>query len=86
MALSNAEKETVIRYDKESNLATVYTHEVRIINRLKREMKRLEKEGGRLVCEEKFEGTPSATFEVPIKWIKVSPPKQMKNKSAKEKE
>jgi hypothetical protein len=86
MALSNAEKETIVRFDKESDLATVYTHEVRIISRLKKEMKRLESEGGRLVEEGKFEGTPYGVFEVPKTWVKVSPPKQMKKKSTKEKE
>jgi hypothetical protein len=87
MALSNAERETIVRFDKESDLATVYTYEQRIITRLKKEMKRLQSEGGRLIEEGKFEGSPYALFEVPKTWVKVTPPKRMgprKGKKVKE--
>jgi hypothetical protein len=83
MALSDVEKETILRYDKSSDLATVYTHERRIIARLKKELKRLEAEGGRLVREGKYEGTPYAEFVVPVRWIKVSPPRRVGSRKGK---
>jgi hypothetical protein len=75
MALTNEEKETIIRWDKSGDTVTIYTHEVALINKLKRS-------GAKLLNEGKFQGTPWAKFEVTRRWIKVSKPVKRKRGDA----
>jgi hypothetical protein len=77
------EKETIIRFDKETDFATVYTHEVKMISRMQKEKVRLEQAGGSIVRLDKYEGTPFGEFIVPVSWVKVTPPKRMESRKGK---
>lgn len=83
MSMTDAERETVIVFDKESGLASVYTFEQKIMTRMEKEMDRLTQAGGRMVESGKFEGSPYARYEVPKAWVKVTPPKRMESRKGK---
>lgn len=66
MALEPYEKETIIRYDEESDMATVFTYDTEIMDVLKRakvKPLRVGKDGR----------TKHATYEVPRSWVKIVP-------------
>lgn len=70
------EKETVITYSYGTDTATVYTFDVKMINKIKRSGEVPVKEG-------RYEGCPWAQFELDKRWIKVSKPvvrNDLKNK------
>lgn len=70
LELSNYERETVITYNDEEKFAVVYT-----CNRaLRRKMDGLA-ESRPEECKRTASGAYSATYEVPKKWVKVSPPR-----------
>lgn len=69
-SLSLAEQETILRYDRESDTATVYTHERRI-------MALLQGRGFVPVFENVHGGRVVAqSFQVPKSWIAVRPPRK----------
>lgn len=67
MALTDAEKETIVRWDKETDTVIIDTFEVALINKLK-------KQGAIVLNESKYEGSPYARLQVDRKWIKISKP------------
>lgn len=68
--LSNYERETVINFNDEEKVAVVYT-----CNRaLRRKMDKLAEERPD-ECRTVTSFENSATYEVPKKWVKVSPPR-----------
>lgn len=68
---TNAERETIIRYDNEDNTANVYTWNSTLIKKLSA----LLTERQDIQCKHSDE--ECATFIVPKSWIKVSPPRQV---------
>ena len=66
---TNAERETIIRYDNEDDLANVYTWNKPLI----RKLLALELERQDVQCKHSDE--EYATFIVPKSWVKVSPPR-----------
>ena len=65
------EKETVINYNQEEKTALVYTYDKPLIRKLRKLV------GERDDVTMKYGDDSCATFVVPKKWIKVSPPKNM---------
>lgn len=71
MRLSNAERETIIRFDEAGPTATVYTYNAALKDHL-RELCRTRPEQARRSDVNGWDGT---TFEIPKKWIKITPPR-----------
>lgn len=69
--LSNYERETVINYNNEESTAIVYTHHKALQNKLNKLV------GSNPNITVVRQDEESATYIVPKKWIKVSPPRQM---------
>ena len=65
------EQETNINYNRQEDMAVVYTASPVDIRKLD---KLFEKRGSEMKLQEKTEG--SRTYLVPKKWIKISPPRQ----------
>jgi hypothetical protein len=59
MSLTAPERETVIQFDDELDVATIHTHQRRIITKLKKNP------SARLLEEGRFDGTAWARFELP---------------------
>ncbi len=71
MKLSNVEKETVINFNEGERVASVYTHNAALIKQLS-ELCRTHPEQVRQTAANGWGGV---TFELPKKWLKVSPPR-----------
>ena len=71
MKLSNVEKETVINFNEGERVASVYTHNAALIKQLS-ELCRIHPEQVRQTAANGWGGV---TFELPKKWLKVSPPR-----------
>lgn len=69
--LTSYEKETVINYNQEEKTALVYTYDKPLI----RKLRKLVGERDDIIMQRGDDNF--ATFVVPKKWIKVSPPKNM---------
>ena len=63
------ERETIINYNQEEDTASVYTHSTALINRLEK----LTDKG----CVKIKYGEGFAEYEVPKKWVKIRPPREM---------
>ena len=72
MKLSLAEQETIINYDEEQKTATVYTCRKSLQNRL---LKIAEQRPTECKVVKTAREGAAIEFEVPKKWIKVSPPR-----------
>lgn len=71
MKLSNIEKETVINFNEGERMASVYTHN----EALKRQLSELCRTHPEQVRQTAANGWGGVTFELPKKWLKVSPPR-----------
>ena len=72
MKLSNVEKETVINFNEAERTASVYTHNAA----LKRQLLELCQTYPEQVRQTADNGWGGLTFELPKKWLKVSPPRK----------
>ena len=72
MKLSNIEKETVINFNEAERTASVYTHNAA----LKRQFLELCQTHPEQVRQTADNGWGGLTFELPKKWLKVSPPRK----------
>ena len=68
------ERETIVNFNEEESVATVYTHNKSLINKLRR-----------LLAKETDRIEDAITFEVPKDWISIRPKKVM-NISEEDKE
>ena len=71
MKLSNIEKETVINFNEAERTASIYTHNEALKRQLL-ELCRTHPEQVRQTADNRWGGL---TFELPKKWLKVSPPR-----------
>lgn len=71
MRLTNVEKETVINFNEAECTASVYTHN----EALKRQLLELCQTRPEQVRQTAANGWGGLTFELPKKWLKVSPPR-----------
>ena len=71
MKLSKLEKETIINFNEGERVASVYTHNAALIKQLS-ELCRTHPEQVRQTDVNRWGGL---TFELPKKWLKVSPPR-----------
>ena len=69
--LTKYEQETILNYNEAENMASVYTHNVALMNKLTKLME--EYPEVKLVRQ----AYDMLEVEVPKKWIKVSPPKRV---------
>ncbi len=72
MKLSNIEKETVFNFNEAERTASVYTHN----EALKRQLLELCQTHPEQVRQTAANGWGGLTFELPKKWLKVSPPRK----------
>ena len=72
MKLSNIEKETVINFNEAERTASVYTHNAA----LKHQLLELCQTHPEQVRQTADNGWGGLTFELPKKWLKVSPPRK----------
>jgi len=71
MRLTNVEKETVINFNEAESMASVYTHN----EALKRQLLELCQSHPDQVCQTAANADGGLTFELPKKWLKISPPR-----------
>ena len=71
MKLSNIEKETVINFNEAERTASVYTHN----EALKRQLLELCQTHPEQVRQTAANGCGGLTFELPKKWLRVTPPR-----------
>ena len=71
MKLTNVEKETIITFNEAERTASVYTHN----EALKRQLLELCRTHPGQVRQTAANGWGGLTFELPKKWLKVSPPR-----------
>jgi len=69
--LTNVEKETVINFNEAERIASVYTHN----ETLKRQLLELCRTHPEQVCQTTANGWGGLTFELPKKWLRVTPPR-----------
>lgn len=72
MKLSNVEKETIINFNEAERTASIYTHN----GALKRQLLELCRTHPAQVRQIAANGWGGLTFELPKKWLKVSPPRK----------
>lgn len=72
MRLTNVEKETVINFNEAEGIASIYTHN----EALKRQLLELCQTRPGQVRQTAANGWGGLTFELPKKWLKVSPPRK----------
>lgn len=72
MRLTNVEKETVINFNEAERTASVYTHN----EALKRQLLELCQSYPEQVRQSAANAWGGLTFELPKKWLKVSPPRK----------
>lgn len=73
MKLSNYEKETIINFNEADKTTSVYTHNVALQNQLTA-LCGSHPELVRQTADNKHGGQ---TFELPKKWLKITPPRQL---------
>ena len=71
MKLTNIEKETVINFNEAERTASIYTHN----EALKRQLLELCRTHPEQARQTAANGWGGLTFELPKKWLKVSPPR-----------
>ena len=71
MRLSNVEKETIINYNQAERTANIYTHNPALTAQLQ-ELSRTYPEQVRQTAANAWGGL---TFELPKKWLRVTPPR-----------
>ena len=71
MKLTNIEKETILTFNEAECMASVYTHN----EALKRQLSELCQTYPEQVRQTAANGWGGLTFELPKKWLKVSPPR-----------
>ena len=71
MKLTNIEKETVINFNEAEHTASIYTHN----EALKRQLLELCQSHPEQVRQVTANAWGGLTFELPKKWLKVSPPR-----------
>ena len=71
MRLTNIEKETVINFNEAERTASVYTHN----EALKRQLLELCRTHPEQVRQTAANGWGGLTFELPKKWLRVTPPR-----------
>ena len=72
MQLTNIERETIINFNEAERKASVYTHN----EALKRQLLELCRFHPDQVCQTAANADGGLTFELPKKWLKVSPPRK----------
>ena len=72
MKLTNVEKETIINFNEAEHTASIYTHN----EALKRQLLALCQSHPEQVRQTAANGWGGLTFELPKKWLKVSPPRK----------
>lgn len=72
MRLTNVEKETIINFNEAERTASVYTHN----EALKRQLLELCQSYPEQVRQSAANAWGGLTFELPKKWLKVSPPRK----------
>ena len=72
MKLTSIEKETIINFNEAERTASIYTHN----EALKRQLLELCQTHPEQVCQTAANGWGGLTFELPKKWLKVSPPRK----------
>lgn len=71
MKLSNYEKETILLFNEEGQAASVFTYN----DALKRQLAALCKSHPGQVCRTEDNGCGGLTYELPKKWLKITPPR-----------
>nr|WP_325214438.1 hypothetical protein [uncultured Oscillibacter sp.] len=71
MRLTNIEKETVINFNEAERTASVYTHN----EALKHQLLELCQTHPAQVCQTAANAWGGLTFELPKKWLRVTPPR-----------
>ena len=71
MKLTNIEKETVINFNEAERTASIYTHN----EALKRQLLELSRTYPAQIRQTTANSWGGLTFELPKKWLKVSPPR-----------
>ena len=71
MKLTNVEKETVINFNEAERTASIYTHN----EALKRQLAELCRTHPEQVRQTAANGWGGLTFELPKKWLRVTPPR-----------
>ena len=72
MKLTNIEKETVINFNEAEHTASIYTHN----EALKRQLLELSQSHPEQVGQVAPNAWGGLTFDLPKKWLKVSPPRK----------
>ena len=72
MLLSKCEQETIINFNAEDKTANIYAATPTMIRKMNKLLEQRPNEV-KLVREDDI----SRTFEVPVKWVKIRPPKQL---------
>lgn len=72
MKLTNIEKETLFNFNEAESMASVYTCN----EALKRQLLELCRSHPDQVCQTAANADGGLTFELPKKWLKVSPPRK----------
>ncbi len=72
--MTNLEKETIVNFNEEENVAQVYTFNKALQNRLNRLAAERPAE---CQVDGRFYGSAAAAFLVPKSWVKVRPPKSV---------
>ena len=70
--MTNLEKETIVNFNEEENVAQVYTFNKALQNRLNRLAADRPEE---CQIDSRFHGSAAVAFLVPKSWVKVKPPK-----------
>ena len=71
MKLSRIEQETIINFNEAEDTASIYTHNTA----LKERLSRLCRDRSSQVRQTSDNGRGGLTFELPKKWLKVTPPR-----------
>lgn len=80
IALSKFEQETIINYNNEEDFATVYTHDVSLIRRLKSKMDDYKE----ITITREYPEMGFVDFKIPKKWVKIGFPRMLSNKQIEE--
>ena len=70
--LTRYEQETIINFNAEEKTASIYTATPAMLRKMNKLLEQRPSEV-KLVCENEV----SKIFEVPVKWVKVSPPRKV---------
>lgn len=73
MKLTKAEQETIILFNEAEQTASVYTHNTALMHHLER----LCRSHPAQVCQTERGGHGGATYLLPKKWVKLTPPRTL---------